>query len=387
MVAAIAVAIALVALPGTAVAATIFGTVSDEVSHAGIAGVEVCPTPQPYTFEVDCAFTDSSGGYSLDDLPAAQYTLYFSAGFNNLPYVSEFFNDKASNMEADPVSLGSGESRQIDVELAQGGSVSGTLTDEDSGEPVANMAACAYQVDINYRRCAKSDANGHYQVNGLPSDEYFVEYEAWGQVNYLSEIYDDAESWGQAMPVAVVAPGTTTGIDAELARGAQILGHVTQANTGLPMPEVFVCAERQSPGEYQQCDQTESDGSYALIGLPAGTYFVAFEREYIPIGPAAAQWWQGVPNFSEATPIAIAPPETKTGIDGQLDRPIWERPPETAPAPTTTTPVFSNEGMPLIPPQSRLPKCKKGFHRKLVKGKQRCARKHRHHRGHHRSHR
>jgi hypothetical protein len=384
---ALVVAVSLMALaPAAAQAAAITGTVSDETTHVGIAGVEVCPTPQPYTFEVACVQTDSSGHYYVGELPPAQYRLYFSGGRNNLPYVSEFFDDKLSDINADLVSLNSGESQQVDAALAQGGSISGTLTDEDSGEPVANMAACAYEAAINYQRCSKSDENGHYQINGLPSAEYFVEYEAWNQVNYLNEIYDGAERWAQATRVAVAVPATTTGIDAELAKGAQILGYVTQANTGLPMPEVFVCAERQSPGEYQQCDLTEADGSYALIGLPAGTYFVAFGREYIPIGPAAAQWWQGVANFDEATPIVISPPETRTDIDGQIDRPIWESPPETAPAPTTPAPVLFNGGVPPMPRGLRPPKCKKGFHRKLVKGKKRCVRKHLRHHGHHRRH-
>ncbi|HET7507928.1 MAG TPA: hypothetical protein VFJ53_06180, partial [Solirubrobacterales bacterium] len=82
----------------------------------------------------------------------------------------------------------------------------------------------------------------------------------------------------------------------------------------------------------------------------------------------------------EATPIAIVPPETRTGIDGVVDRAIWG-PPEKEPTVTTDPPPPPVATASVRP---RLRKCHKGFHRKLVKGKKRCVRKHRHHRRHHR---
>jgi Carboxypeptidase regulatory-like domain len=380
-------AVALTALaPAAAQAATITGTVSGEDTHAGIAGVDVCPTPEPYTFEVDCVETDSSGHYTLDELLPTQYRLAFSAWRNNLPYVNEQYDNKppfASGV-GDLVTLSApDEVRQVDVELARGGSISGNLTDEETGQPISGMAACGLADGDGYERCAKSDSNGNYQVNGLPSGEYSVYFENWNQVNYLREFYEDAETWAQATRVSVTAPGTTGGVNAKLAKGAQIFGHVSQAGTGLPLPEAFVCAEQEAPGEYQECDMTDVDGNYGLIGLPAGTYLVAFELEYLPTGHFAGQWWQGAATAEEATPIVIAPPETRTGIDGVVDRAIWG-PPPSEPAVTTSSsmpPVVS------VPVKPQLKKCRKGFHRKLVKGEKRCVRKNRHPRRRHRTHR
>jgi len=381
----VAVAVSLTAMaPAAAQAATITGTVSGEDTHAGIGGVEVCPTPQPYTFEAACVTTDSSGHYSLSGLPPAQYSLAFSGWVNNVPYVSEVYDNKPAYTYGDLVTLNSpDEVRQLDVELARGGSVGGKLIDEETGLPIAGMGACASLEGDGYERCAKSDANGNYQVNGLPSGEYSVYYEGWNQVNYLHEFYEDAELWAQATRINVTAPGTIGGIDAKLARGAQIFGHVSQAGTGLPLPEAFVCAEQEAPGEYQECDMTDAEGNYALIGLPAGSYLVAFELEYLPTGQFAGQWWQGAATAEEATPIVLVPPEARTGIDGVVDRAIWGPPEKEPPAVTD----------PLPPPvatssvQPRLKKCRKGFHRKLVKGKKRCVRKHQRHRKHHRSQR
>lgn len=389
MVAAIAAVCAIAVLaPGSAAAATIFGTVSDEVTHAGIAGVEVCPTPQPYTFETDCTMTDSNGGYSLDELPAWQYKLYFSAGVNNLRYVSEFYDNKASSQDANLITLGSpAEAQEVDVALAEGGSISGTLTDETTGEPIAEIVACAWSPDV-YPRCDFSDASGAYEINGLPDGEYVVEYEGWNQVNYQREFYEDAD-FPDATKVSVAAPATTTGIDAKLAKGAEILGHVGDVSSGAPVADAMVCVPLASTPEPEintNCDWTDAEGNYAIRGLPAGSYLVAFDVGWggpyegsIEVG----QWWKEAATRDEATVLELTTPESLTEINGKVSLPFWGPypPPEGEQVPANPPP-------PLQPSSQRpLPKCKKGFHRKLVKGKKRCVRKHYRHRSRHRRHR
>jgi len=372
-------------VPGTAAAATISGTVSAEDTHAGLGGVEVCPTPQPYTFEADCTETDSSGHYSLTDLPAAQYVLRFSAWQANLRYVDEFYDNAAWYEDADPVTLGSFDaSEQIDVELAAGGSIAGTVIDEETKEPIEGLAACAWTAAGPYQRCDISDAAGSYEINGLPSDEYVVEFEGWNRVNYIRELYDNADSLAAATDVPVVTPTTTSGIDAELAPGAEILGHVSETSTGAPVENAMVCAPLASaPPEdtNTNCEWTDASGDYAIRGLPAGTYAVAFDVDF-GAGPfggmTVGQWWKEASTRSEATLLELSNPQTVTGIDGKASRPYW-----TPPTTETETPPTSPPPVVLALPRPKPPvKCHKGFHRKLVKGKKRCVRKHRHHRRH-----
>jgi hypothetical protein len=130
-------------------------------------------------------------------------------------------------------------------------------------------------------------------------------------------------------------------------------------------------------GEFEDCVSTDSDGDYALLSLPADTYLVGFGIEYLPFsGRHAAQWWQGVSSEAEATPIEIAPPETRSGIDAQLVNPF--------PPPKPENVVVTFRSQPRKPPA----KCRKGFHRKKVRGKSHCVRKHKrthsHGRGAHR---
>jgi len=377
---ALMVSFALAAItPTLAAAATVSGTVGDESTHAGIAGVDACFRPQPEAFEARCDETDSAGHYEVTDLPEGKYAVHFSADRNNLKYVSEYYDNASDYFEMDLFTLGSANAT-IDAELAQGGSIAGTLTDEASGLPVAGVRACAMDSHGFWPRCVDSAADGAYRLNGIPSGVYSVEYEGGNRVNYLHEFYEDAETWAAATDVTVTAPALTSGIDDELAQGAEILGHVTDPGTGAPSRGVFVCANEQEPGEYQGCDTTDAEGNYAIRSLPAGTYLVAFELEYYPWGSSAKEWWQGAATMAEADPIVLTPPETRTGIDGRATSPYW---PQQPPSPGTGGQPASS---PPPPPPAKKPlkKCRKGFHRKLVKGKKRCVRKHRPRRQHRR---
>jgi hypothetical protein len=136
------------------------------------------------------------------------------------------------------------------------------------------------------------------------------------------------------------------------------------------------------PGEYQACDTTDSSGDYILRSLPASSYLVAFGLEYHPWGVGADQWWEGAATAAEADPLVITPPQAHTGINGWATSPFWpqELPPESPAGPASVS-VAPPPPLELKP---RPRKCRKGFHRKLVKGKKRCVRKHRPRRRHNR---
>jgi hypothetical protein len=369
---------AVLVVPAMAAASSISGTVTAE-DGGPIAGVQVCPTPQPWLFEADCDETDSAGHYELSSLPAADYLIDFSAFLSNLRYVDELYDNAMSRNEADLFHLNEGEDATVDAELAEGGSIAGTVIDETTDQPIEGLWACAMAEWVG--RCAQTDAAGNYLINGLPSDGYVVEFRSENVVNYLLEYYDDTDDFGTAAHVAVTAPATTSGIDAELAPGAQILGRVTETGTGAPFDGELVCAEEPGFEGWQQagCDWTDAFGAYAIRGLPAGSYLVSFGLEYTPEFSflMRGQWWQGAASREEATPIEIAPPETRTGIDGELPDPYAPREPEPEAEAGGGSPIVSTPAAPVVKPPLR--KCKKGFHRKWVKGKKRCVRKHKKH--------
>jgi hypothetical protein len=356
-------------MPAAAMAGSISGTVTAEAGGAPIPGIQVCQYERNGAIEESCTQTDAGGHYAFGSLPAGSYVIDFSGQSGNLKWVDELYNDERYSWEANLVTIGATQDAGgIDAALAEGGSIAGTVTDETSGLPIAGIEACAIDHQGIPSRCSLSGANGEYLLNGLRSGEYDVEYEGGSRVNYLTEFYLDAATWAAATDVSVTAPATTTGIDAELSPGAQILGHVSEVGTGAPLAGVRVCAAEAAPGEHNGCDSTDAAGDYAIRSLPAGTYLVSFGVEYAPISHAqiSGQWWQGAANVAGATPITIAPPETRSGIDGQVVNP-FPKPEGVVVTVVPATPTAKESAQ----------RCRKGFRHKKVAGRSRCVRKHR----------
>lgn len=390
---AIAVACAAAVLaPGSAAAATISGTVSDESTHAGIAGVEVCPTPQPYTFEVDCVGTNSAGAYTISELPPTSYTIEFNTSSPSVNYVREWYGGEQEPPGA-PVTVNSYDEAVsgIDAQLEPGGLITGTATDATTGGPAGGVWVCVEAIPpVFYGSCARANGAGEFARGDLPTGEYQISFGGWSDANYLTRYYKNADSFAAAAKVPVVAGETVSGIDELLYPGAQIFGRVTDIETGEPLYEARVCASPADEENAEWCDRTDLDGNYTIRSLPADSYFVKFGAENGPFGPFVGQWWDHAEFQEDAKLITVEPPETVTGIDGTL--PFWFgwEPPGSEPP----RPVTGGEASPPPLPPLRVqtlpsivsPKCRKGFHRKLVKGKKRCVRKHHRHR-HHRRHR
>lgn len=103
------------------------------------------------------------------------------------------------------------------------GSVSGTVTDVATEEPIEGVEVCAHPADaleneeeLEYEgdNCELTDLQGEYSVANLENDEYVVEF--WGfPVGYESEFYDDKGSFVEADPVSV-DNDNVPGVDAEL---------------------------------------------------------------------------------------------------------------------------------------------------------------------------
>jgi hypothetical protein len=379
---------AVLVLPSTALAGSISGTVtSDEPGNPPIQGVEVCANPAPEAFAMTCAQTGANGTYLLPGLGNASYYVRFSNQTNNLNFVSEFYDDK-KEYPGDLVVIGAVQDQVgIDAELEVGSVIKGVATDADTLGPAVGVGVCASSsTPVYYYDCDVTKVDGSYEITGLTAGEYTVHFAGENAVNYLSQYYEDEEGVSGQSRIALAAKETVTGIDAKLHPGAQIFGRVTELGSELPQGEIEVClwdtVHAPEPEFREPCTQTDASGNYAFRSLRPSTYKVLFSYDY-PLAPSDLffqQWWNGVPTAAQATPISIAPPETRTGIDAHLIH-------------YPVDPPRKPEGVAvsLVPaPRPAPPRhCRKGFHKKWVKGKRRCVKahkkRHRHsgHRGPH----
>ena len=156
-----------------------------------------------------------------------------------------------------------------------------------SGSPIAGQTGSTYVVqsaDAGHTiscQVTAGNSGGEYTISGLPSGSYKVEASVF-EGNYLSQWYNGKSLEGEATPVSVTAPGTTSGINAVLSPGGQITGRVTAVGGGVALANIDVCAEDVKVGG--GCATTNSGGEYTIQSLPSGAYdveFSAFECEEI----------------------------------------------------------------------------------------------------------
>lgn len=353
------------ASPALAGTGSIAGTVTDDSSsHSPLLGIQVCHYGQEGASEEACTTTDAGGNYLLGGLNAAEYVVTFRAQGQNL--TTQYYNGKTTFIDADKVVVGSGPVTGINAEMHEGGTITGAVTEAGTAGPIAGLSVCASANGGLYSGCTVTGAGGAYTITGLPAHtDYQVEFSAFENLNYLTQYYDGREEIpGDWDPVPVEVGIVTSGIDAEMKPGAQIAGRVTEASTGTPLAKVEVCvldpAETPRAEEFERCAYTGPGGDYAVRSLPAGTYVVQFARERGPMQDTDGiieEFYNGVATEAEATRITIAPPETRGGIDADLN--VWPRP----------GPVVTVTITPLI---QQPVKCKKGFRKRRVSGKARC---------------
>ncbi len=168
--------------------------------------------------------------------------------------------------------------------------------------------------------CATTRSSGEYTITGLASGQYDVEFisPSESEPGYITQYYDGTTSFEDAKAVLVNAPGTTSGIDAELEEGGRITGEVTRASGGAQIEGIAVCASAVH-GEGFGCAKTKSNGAYTITGLASGNYDVEFSSPFEGGLDFVSQYWEYRSSRSEANMVPVAAPGTTPNIDGKLE--------------------------------------------------------------------
>lgn len=221
-------------------------------------------------------FTDASGQYLVEGLPAGQATVVCGAvGYQRAV--------------AD-AAIADGQTTALDLALEPlaFGSVTGVVTDASSGQPIAGAHVMLYRdwggpggpgggdSEMLPLRAVTGD-DGAYLVDDVPTGEWQAVAWAWGFAR------------AEPVPVTVVDGQTSTADFAlEPLTFGSLEGTVTDASTGLPVEGAIVVAhQRWGPGPGIEHDRgwhrtiTGADGTYRFDQMTAGLYEVlVFRRGY-----------------------------------------------------------------------------------------------------------
>jgi hypothetical protein len=160
---------------------------------------------------------------------------------------------------------------------ALAGSISGRVTNAATGLPKGEVTVCAEPAGGGSGQCIGVSESGEYTLEGLETAEYKVSFQPYFETNYVRQYYPGTLYYEDATVISLDASEAVTGIDAAIVEGATISGTVVGEGAAGPLEEVEVCAKEVGGPGYEYCGWTGSDGTYRIVGIPAGTYPVVFK--------------------------------------------------------------------------------------------------------------
>jgi hypothetical protein len=177
---------ASVQISGTMAAAT-NGTLSTLRSGGSVAtlpgaaqtpsrGAGAGPLRMPPMSTYRTAMTDAQGSFSVEHLPAGQYSISVQRG----SFLGTSYGQKKPGGPGTPVSLADGQKLSLTFELVRGGVISGRVTSDD-GEPLLGTQIRGWRFTNNngVKRLqsvgyASTDDRGEYRMSGLQPGDYIV---------------------------------------------------------------------------------------------------------------------------------------------------------------------------------------------------------------------
>lgn len=148
--------------------------------------------------------------------------------------------------------------------------LSGTVTVNHSGDPLADVEVCATAFRTGYETCTTSDAFGDWSIPAVVSDDYTI---------VMVDPIGDHQ--GVEDTVTHDAP-TNTVVDVGLIRYRSIAGTVLADDDNSAIEGAVVCAD-PAPAVGESCATADADGDYLLAKFLPGDYRIEFTGTgYLP---------------------------------------------------------------------------------------------------------
>ena len=220
------------------------------------------------------------------------------------------------------------------AEPAGTASITGSVVAADTGQPVPHAYLRASSGTLRGGRATVTDADGRYQLNGLPAGRYTI---TASETDFVSVSYGQRRVLESGTPLEIADGETLKKVDLALPRGSVITGQVVD-EVGEPLAGVSVRAMRH---EYRQgerrltivgTDTSDDRGQYRVYGLAPGTYYVSAVARFIDSGRGfrrgfgrgtqlveqdmgyAPTYYPGVTTGAQAVPLVLGVSEETTGI-------------------------------------------------------------------------
>lgn len=230
------------------------------------------------------ATTDSSGNYTLSNMPAGKYRVS--------PYAMAYAVD---GEEGSTLTIAEGETiENINFVLMRGGVITGKITDSDDQPVVEQAVTVAMLNDQNHmvrtnelsNNRYTSDDRGIYRLFGLRPGKYKV-YVDDGTPRVLGTFYPSTTDESKATVIEVSEGSEIKGIDIVLAKrvsgGFQVTGQIIDGETGKPVGNIsYGMTQKFDDGGSSTSggNRTNANGDFRLENLVPGKYAIFVEPRF-----------------------------------------------------------------------------------------------------------
>ncbi len=305
--------------PRVAIGAT--GTISGRVTdNHGSPLSGICVEVQPVGAGTGGFTTSavSTGTYVVPNLAAGVYTVSFFAGCGSVSnnWVQQWWKNTDFYEDATDVSVAAGKTTSgIDAAMQPGATISGTVTNE-SDAPLSDI--CVFVDSTEGLGSDTETSDGSYTVSALAPGSYTIEFSPCGAgVNLLPQWWNDSSTEAGATLVTLGTGATRTGINATMKPGGIATGTV-KGNTGAVLADICVYYEGvnvPTPGTFES--STNASGVYQIVGLPTGSYIVAF-YPCTSTQNWLVQYWKDSATADESTVVSVTAGATTSGVSPRL---------------------------------------------------------------------
>ena len=223
------IALAAVAAPGEASAAKsttgVSGVIKNAASGKPLAGICVNVIEASDNTTVGTSKpSSSSGAWKLKGIAASSDYTAVTSDCQNEGYVGQWYDDQDFQTNATQFVVNDGTvTKGIDFSLSEGGSVSGTVTDANTSDPVPNVLVVALWTTADQAStfAVCTSAKGKYKLTDVPTSGAIVWFDtgtaACGTATpYDATYYLNSPTYDSATAVTVKAGKVTKNIDQAL---------------------------------------------------------------------------------------------------------------------------------------------------------------------------
>ncbi|MEM9292525.1 MAG: carboxypeptidase-like regulatory domain-containing protein [Acidobacteriota bacterium] len=265
--------------------------------------------------------TAADGSYRITGLIDGTYRLFFYD--RSQTHAFEYWDGAPDLDGATDIVISGGATVVVDNPMELAARITGSLTDP-GGRPLEAALVFAFEAGPTRGNAlmAASAESGSYDLGGLPTGDYVIQFTGRQGLRSYVEYFDSASLFADASTLSIIQGQTTASIDGVLGLGpGGILSGTLSDPYGRPFDDARVDAYRFVDGAWVLATGTDLPYRETAFDLDveAGTYRLHFSGTRFPV-PASAvtEVWNDVDDLASGLDVTVGIDERVRGIDAVL---------------------------------------------------------------------